>query len=205
MISITPSFRIALLLGSVASFSFHGTTIKAAGNGFASLERPVHVLTVTRMAATEDRDAMSPTTGTVVTIECCLRPEGDFVPEPLIDGICVDPYDKPRILSFVLGEGNYLPGLHELVSTMRIGDTAEESLDAGWGDRNPNLEAWINFEDMGQPGFDKSSIKEGVQLLLANGMKAFVTELTDEKFKIDANPPCRSNETGCVMNHDELL
>jgi FKBP-type peptidyl-prolyl cis-trans isomerase 2 len=147
------------------------------------------------MAASDSHDAhqtvtiRSPTKGSVVTIKCCLRPEGDFVPEPLIDGICVDQFDKPKTLAFVLGEGNLLPGLHELISTMKVGDSTEVTLDAGWGDRNPNLEAYVNFADMNQPGFDKSQIKEGVQLLLANGMKAYVTEVSDEKFKIDANPP----------------
>ena len=131
----------------------------------------------------------TPTRGSVVSIECCLRPDGEFIPEPLFDGICVDEFEKPKPLSFVLGEGNYLPGPHELVAGMNIGETAQATLDAGWGDRNPQLEAWINFADMQQPGFDKSQIKEGVQLMLANGLKAFVTEVTDEKFQIDANPP----------------
>lgn len=132
---------------------------------------------------------MGPEPGAVVKIECCLRPEGGFIPEPLVDGICVDQFDEPKMLSFVLSEGNYLPGLHELVSSMKVGGSAEATLDAGWGDRNPNLEAWVQFADMEQPGFDRSQIEKGVKLMLANGLKAEVTEVTEEKFKIDANPP----------------
>lgn len=132
---------------------------------------------------------MDPAPGAVVKIECCLRPEGEFIPEPLFDGICVDQFDKPKTLSFVLGEGNYLPGLHELVLSMKKGESSEATLDAGWGDRNPNLEAWVKFSDMEQPGFDRSQIKEGVELMLANGLQAEVVEVTEEKFKIDANPP----------------
>ncbi|CAB9519973.1 Peptide methionine sulfoxide reductase MsrA [Seminavis robusta] len=171
--------RATLLLLPLASFSL---AFLATPNRI-----PNHVLT-TRQPASSRLFMETPQPGSVVTIECCLRPEGEFIPETLIDGICVDDYDKPKSLSFVLGEGNYLPGLHQLVSTMTVGSSAEETLDAGWGERNPALEAWIAFADM--PNIDNSQIKEGVQLLLANGLKAIVTEVVaDEKFKIDANPP----------------
>jgi len=134
---------------------------------------------------------LPPTPGSVVSIECCLYPAADFVPEPLFDGICNHPDDdKLTPLSFVLGEGNYLPGLHEVVSSMtELGETVEVNLDAGWGERNPQLEAWIALKDM-PADFDAAQIKEGTQLLLANGLKAMVTQVVDgEKFKIDANPP----------------
>jgi len=130
--------------------------------------------------------------GSIVTLKCRLKPEGDFVPEPLIDGVVLHDEDPPQTLTFVLGYGNYLPGIHEMLLSsssplQAIGDSVQEmSLDAGWGARNPDLVAKIKFDGS---GIDKSQIKVGVELFLANGVKCAVTEVGDESFTIDANPP----------------
>jgi peptide-methionine (S)-S-oxide reductase len=125
--------------------------------------------------------ASKPTLGDIVTIDCDAKPEGDFVPEPLIDT-----HGK---LTFVLGGGNYLPGLHDVVANMSVGETVENvSLDAGWGSRNPNLVATIQKKEMGDQ-IDVDELKVGVELYLVNGMKAVVTEVTADTFTIDANPP----------------
>jgi len=119
--------------------------------------------------------------GSIVTIECEMNPEGDFVPESLID--------TDGVLTFVLGGGNYLPGLHDLVESMEVGDKVDNvSLDAGWGSVSPNLVATVKKADMGDQ-IDVNQLKVGVELHLVNGMKAVVTEITDETFTIDANPP----------------
>lgn len=119
--------------------------------------------------------------GSIVTIDCEMNPEGDFVPDPLID--------TDGILTFALGGGNYLPGLHDLVESMKVGDKVDNvSLDAGWGSVSPNLVATIQKADMGDQ-IDINQLKVGVELHLVNGMKAVVTEITDETFTIDANPP----------------
>jgi peptide-methionine (S)-S-oxide reductase len=110
-----------------------------------------------------------------------MKPEGDFVPEPLID-------TKGK-MSFVLGGGNYLPGLHDLVAGMAVGETVENvSLDAGWGSRISNLVATIQKAEMGDQ-IDVTQLDVGVELYLVNGMKAVVTEISDDTFTIDANPP----------------
>jgi FKBP-type peptidyl-prolyl cis-trans isomerase 2 len=128
--------------------------------------------------------------GSVVTIDCRLRPEGDFVPEPLFDGIVLDDSDPAVRLTFILGEGNYLPGLHDLVSTMKEGQYIENvSLDAGWGAWNPNLKVSMSFDSLKNSGMDASLIKEGVELSMANGMIAVVTDMFEDEFVIDANPP----------------
>lgn len=122
-----------------------------------------------------------PALGSIVTIECDMKPEGDFVPEPLID-------TKGK-MSFVLGGGNYLPGLHDLVAGMTVGEMVENvSLDAGWGSRNSNLVATIQKAEMGDQ-IDVKQLDVGVELYLVNGMKAVVTEVSDDTFTIDANPP----------------
>ena len=133
---------------------------------------------------------MSPAPGAVVTIECRLIPEGDFVPEPLFDGIFLDKSGPPQELAFVLGEGNYLPGLHDLIATMKEGETKEDvSLDAGWGAWNPDMRASMSLESLKGSGLDSAQIKVGVELLMANGVTAMVTDVTETEFTIDANPP----------------
>lgn len=128
-----------------------------------------------------ESSSKKPAVGSIVTIDCDMQPEGDFVPETLID--------TRGKFSFVLGGGNYLPGLHDLVSDMVVGEVREGvSLDAGWGSRNPNLVATIQKSEMGDQ-IDVNQLKEGVELHLVNGMKAVVTEVSEETFTIDANPP----------------
>ena len=137
------------------------------------------------VAATEP---LPPTKGSVVHISCRLQPEGDFIPEPLIDGIVLHEEEPEVDLRFVLGWGNYLPGLHDMIASMRVGETRTNvSMDAGWGDVNPDLIATISFENS---GLDPSKIKVGTQLKLAQqNLPCVVTEVTDTTFTIDANPP----------------
>ena len=128
--------------------------------------------------------------GCVVTVNCRLRPEGDFVPEPLFDGIVLHEDDPAVPLTFVLHAGNYLPGLHDLIESdlKNIGDSVSNvSLDAGWGVHRPDLVATISFEKAGID--DPSQIKPGVQLYLENGLKCIVTVVNENDFTIDANPP----------------
>jgi FKBP-type peptidyl-prolyl cis-trans isomerase 2 len=133
---------------------------------------------------------MTPEKRSVVIIDCQLRPEGDFVPEPMFDGIVLNESDPPHRIAFVLGEGNYLPGLHDLVSTMNKGESREDvSLDAGWGAWNPNLQVSMSFDSLQGSGLDTSLIKEGVELVLANGMTAVVRDVSEEEFVVDANSP----------------
>lgn len=133
---------------------------------------------------------VKPEKGSIVEIDCTLRPEGDFIPEPLFDGIVLDEKDPPRRLVFVLGEGNYLPGLHDLILDMEVGSEVENvSIDAGWGGWNPALNVTIPLESLSGSGLDTSQIKVGTELVMANGMIAIVTHLNDETFVVDANPP----------------
>eukprot|EP00565_Helicotheca_tamesis_P005117 CAMPEP_0185725650 /NCGR_PEP_ID=MMETSP1171-20130828/1857_1 /TAXON_ID=374046 /ORGANISM="Helicotheca tamensis, Strain CCMP826" /LENGTH=372 /DNA_ID=CAMNT_0028393829 /DNA_START=177 /DNA_END=1295 /DNA_ORIENTATION=+ len=135
--------------------------------------------TTTTTATTLKR---KPKKGDIVTIDYTLTPEDpSFVAEPL--------FDTDGEISFVLHGGNYLPGLHELVSTMVPGESVSGvSLDAGWGDVNQDLIATVPFDEQ-QNGLDKDKIKVGVELFLANGMKCRVTEVSEENFTIDANHP----------------
>ncbi|CAJ1943247.1 unnamed protein product [Cylindrotheca closterium] len=128
----------------------------------------------------------------IVTVECHLRPEGSFVPEALFDGVFMDDDETHnKTLTFALGKGNYLPGLHDLISTLNEGESVHnQTLDAGWGAWNPDLEATLSFDSIQNSGIDISLIQPGVELVMGNGIKATVTERNgDESFKVDANPP----------------
>lgn len=96
--------------------------------------------------------------------------------------------DPPERLTFVLHGGNYLPGLHQIISKLSMGESVRGvPLDAGWGERNPNLVATVSFEQVGV--LDSTQIQVGVQLVLANGVTCSVTNVTHDTFTIDANPP----------------
>lgn len=126
--------------------------------------------------------AAKPETGDIVTIDYELTPNDDFVPTPL--------FNTGNDISFSLNKGNYLPGLHTLVSTMEVGQSIENvDLDAGWGSRNQQLIATVPKEKDNSSGLDYDAIKVGTELLLASGAKCRVTAVTDADFTIDANPP----------------
>ena len=119
-----------------------------------------------------------PTKGDIVTVDWTLEPRGDFVAEPL--------FDTAGQISFVLHGGNYLPGLHELIATMKPGEAVENVvLDAGWGERREDLVVKMPRQD----NLDMSKIAVGTELMLANGLRCVVTEVGEEDFTIDANPP----------------
>lgn len=128
-----------------------------------------------------------PVKGDVVTVFCRMKPEGDFVPDVLIDGVVLHDEDAAAKLSFVLYGGNYLPGLHELVASMLpLQRVAKISLDAGWGARNPTLVATLTYADA---GVDASQIQLNGQLDFENGWTCVVNAVTADNFTIDANLP----------------
>ena len=122
----------------------------------------------------------TPVGGDVVTVEWTVTPRNGLVVEPL--------FDASGTVAFVLGGGNYLPALHELVGDLRPGEAVQgKVIDAGWGERNPALIA--TMPKGGQEGMDYDRIVSGVELELANGVRCVVTGVTDTEFTIDANPP----------------
>jgi hypothetical protein len=127
---------------------------------------------------------LTPAPGRLVRIACRLQPEGDFIPEPLIDGIVLHEDDPTVDLHFILKRGNYLPGLHDLVATLQVGETATDvPLDAGWGERSDNLVATVSLADA---GLDAGQVKVGSQLYLASqNLPCTVTEVTETTFTID--------------------
>jgi len=126
--------------------------------------------------------------GDIVTIDFNLKPNGDFVAEPL--------FDMHGEQTFVLGGGNYLPGIHELIEGMEVGQSVPGALiDAGWGERNPLLIAELQKENF--PEFHQYEV--GTVILLKTGHKCYVTEKTDQSFTIDCNPPLAGASYTCDL------
>lgn len=119
-----------------------------------------------------------PKSGDIVSASFNLKPNGDFIPNPLFDD---------GEIKFLLDGGNYLPAIHKLLPALSIGETSDEVvLDAGWGDRREELIAQVPISSS---GLKKEELKIGMELYLANGMQCRITEVGDEDFTIDANPP----------------
>lgn len=182
-----PSLLLLLLFSCLAAAWVPSVTRQAA----VQVRQAGHLYGSASSSSSEQKASQAASSpphaaGSIVTIDCKLVPTNDFVPEPLIDGVVLSRDDPPQRLSFVLMCGNYLPGLHELVRDMQVGEEVSTTTDAGWGARNPNLVATVTFE---QSGVKPSDIQVGTELLLANGARCVVTNVTDKDFCIDANPP----------------
>jgi len=96
-------------------------------------------------------------------------------------------FDTAGTLRLVLDGGNYLPGLHKLLSTMNPGETIEgATIDAGYGGYNPELTFEVSTADIGD-SIDTSLVKVGTLLRMGNGMECRVTDMNDEKWTLDAN------------------
>jgi peptide-methionine (S)-S-oxide reductase len=127
--------------------------------------------------------------GSVVTLNLHLEPENGFVPEPL--------FDMTGTIQFVLGGGNYLPGMHELVQGMAIKEHATTSLDAGWGERRSDLLVTVPSQNFKNASAEQ--LKVGSVLNLVSGLQVTVTEvnMNDETVVLDANPPLAGSSYAC--------
>jgi len=109
-----------------------------------------------------------------VTVKYALRPS-----EPRL-------FDEGTV-SFVLGGGGYLEGLHTTVGTMQVGEAKTGvAIDSGFGEY---IESGVATLDISQA---PAGLKTGMSVLLqleGGKQKARVTEMTDETFTLDANHP----------------
>lgn len=129
--------------------------------------------------------------GDIVTVHLELTPENGFVPESL--------FDRSGEISFVLGWGNYLPGLHELIQGMSVGEECQgASIDAGWGTRKQDLILTVpkaNFKKMKT----MENVQPGVVLNLKGGIQVSVLQVTDDTVIVDANPPLAGSSYSCSL------
>ena len=136
--------------------------------------------------------------GDIVTIDLDLTPENDFVPP---NGFL---FDTQGEITFVVGWGNYLPGLHTLIVGMGIDESLENvSIDAGWGDHNPDL-----VIDVPRENFNKlstaDSIKVGSVLDLKGGIRVTVTKVSNDSIVVDANHPLAGSSYSCNLKVKDI-
>ena len=108
------------------------------------------------------------------------------------DKLVLEPplFDTEGTLQLVLDGGNYLPGLHKLLSTMSVGESVKGAkVDGGYGSYNSELAFDIKTSDLG--AIDPSEINVGTVLQIQNGIKVRVTkiDLDADSMTLDANPP----------------
>lgn len=152
--------------------------------GIATVSSPI--LSNMRLMSSSTKKLPPYETGDIVTIDYSLQNSDSS------NGSEQDPsysllFDIGKDISFALNAGNYLPGLHSVVSSLSPGESVKDAeVDAGFGDVNPQLIATIPKTE--NSGLDYNLVNVGTELMLANGMKAVVTEVTENDFTIDANP-----------------
>ena len=141
--------------------------------------------------------------GDIVTIDLEMVPENNFVPESL--------FDRNGTITFVVGWGNYLPGLHELVQGKGAGDQVSRiSIDAGWGDHNPDLVMELPMSKLKRFVKKDGSFPEvGTSLPLQGDLQLTVVQINEEKETVivDANPPLAGASYSCsfqILSIDNL-
>lgn len=96
-------------------------------------------------------------------------------------------FDTTGTLQLVLNGGNYLPGLHHLLSTMYPGELLQgATIDAGYGEYNPQLVFSLPISSIGD-SIDLSLVKIGTVLEMGNGMECRIIEMNDDSWILDAN------------------
>eukprot|EP00545_Synedropsis_sp_CCMP1620_P007096 CAMPEP_0119007876 /NCGR_PEP_ID=MMETSP1176-20130426/3314_1 /TAXON_ID=265551 /ORGANISM="Synedropsis recta cf, Strain CCMP1620" /LENGTH=430 /DNA_ID=CAMNT_0006960109 /DNA_START=71 /DNA_END=1363 /DNA_ORIENTATION=- len=136
--------------------------------------------------------------GDIVTIDFSLRPENGYVPHPLFD-------TSGKEVTFVLGWGNYLPGLHALIEGMTEGESIDDdsnsiSIDAGWGKRRQDLIVTVpRSNSLLLPKSSSAETVVGSQLTLkgSGNIQVLVTAVTDTTITVDANPPLAGSSYSC--------
>jgi methionine-S-sulfoxide reductase len=129
--------------------------------------------------------------GDIVTVDLELIPENGFVPAQL--------FDSSGRISFVLGWGNYLPGLHEVVTGLRTNDEIHNvSIDAGYGKRNNDM-----IIEVPKKNFKKiksvDNIVVGTTLNLQGNIQVRVIKVTDDTIVVDANHPLAGSSYSCSL------
>lgn len=127
--------------------------------------------------------------GDIVTIQLTMTPEHGYVPDAL--------FETSGNVSLVLGWGNFLPGLHQLITGMSVGDSVEhQSVDAGWGAKRDELIVTVKKSNMTSLNHPEL-IQVGSKLRLKPNLEVEVISMDDESFTVDANPPLVGTSFDC--------
>ena len=154
----------------------------------------LHTLRFARHVALSHVPSMSAAVaGSVVKVNFSLKPDMDSRAKAFGDQIIGSlPFDIGQV-SFVVGGGGYVDGLHDTVIGMSVGDTVKDvSIDAGYGDFNEQGVIMAPIEQAPQ------GLKTGmaVSLQTSNGpVQATVTDMNSETLTLDTNHPL----AGCKL------
>ncbi len=124
--------------------------------------------------------------GTEITLHFSLKLDSGEVIDSNFDG---DP------ATFVMGDGNMLPGFEQKLEGMSVGEQESFMIkpEDGFGQSNPN-----NFQTMPRDQFDDVELVEGLMMSFADAQKAelpgVVSAFDDETVTIDFNHPLAGRE-----------
>lgn len=130
-------------------------------------------------------------TNDIVDIRFNLTPEHGYVPNTL--------FDTSGTVSLVLGWGNYLPGLHELITGMAVGESVQnQSIDAGWGSKRKDLIVTVKKNAMAFL-HNPELIQVGAKLRLKRTLDVEVVAIDADTITVDANPPLAGSSFLCSL------
>lgn len=96
-------------------------------------------------------------------------------------------FDTNGTLQMILRDGQHLPELHSLLSTMSPGETVRHALiDGGYGPHRPELQFALPIAQMGK-SIDVSSVNVGTQLRFDDTTSCRVVSVSEEEWICDAN------------------
>jgi methionine-S-sulfoxide reductase len=176
------------------------TTLDGAGS--AGKKRPLR--SINALIQDHGPSSLSPTSnsnrfhrtarlGDIVSIDLSLSPENGYVPEHL--------FDSSGEITLVLGWGNYLPGLHEMLLNGDItnGDSVSNvSVDAGFGNRNPEMVIEVPKKNLRKIQ-SMEKIVPNATLNLQGGIKVTVLDVTEDTILVDANHPLAGSSYSCSL------
>lgn len=190
-----------LLLSCYAAHHVHAWSSIPSATLLANIGRSwsTTALFLADTAASPTADEEECTDTNDATIALTRKPKsGDIVTFTLQRFQSTDPnsiveplFDTTGTLQLRLNHGNYLPGLHQMLSTMTPGEQVTGStIDAGYGSYNSQLVFQI---DATQLQVDTSLVKIGTMLAMGNGMEVRVTKIEEDGEKLmwtlDGNHP----------------
>jgi peptide-methionine (S)-S-oxide reductase len=154
--------------------------------------------------------------GDVVTLQWHdMTGEDGFIAEPL--------FDREGVVRFELDGGNFLPGLHEVIHNLRVGDRVDDaSIDAGYGARRKDLVFFLSQTRLAQlagktsiAGHPGKAVRVGDTFRLRGVVTATVMEVrtsahdsssNDPIIVLDANHPLAGSSYRCsftVLNIED--
>jgi len=176
-----------IIVNNMAAETTATSTISTV-EGNAGKKRPLRSIHTMISTTTDERVA---SLGDIVTLQLNLTPENGYVSENL--------FDSSGTISVVLGWGNYLPGLHELLEGMSEGESLRGvSIDAGFGRHNPELVIEVPKANL-KKLLMKQKIVKGSTLKLQGGIKVNVLDVTPDTILVDANHPLAGSSYSCDL------